>query len=214
MKWERLTDAVNKDETLFETSLLFAGADHPQQAQRQVADWARAGKVVQLRRGLYALAGPHRPMRPHPFVVANHLVPASYVSLQMALSYYSLIPEHVAIVTSVTTQRPGQWQTPYGRFAFHHLQTDFFYGFEYRAVSQTQSAFVALAEKALLDLIYLQPGGDKPEFLTSLRLQNLDRLDVDRLFELAQRLEKPKLQQAACFIADLVAEEAAIYQAL
>lgn len=210
MKLEHLTNAVPKDETLFETSLLFAGSDHPQQAQRQVADWARAGKVVQLRRGLYALAG----RRPHPFVVANHLVPASYVSLQMALSYYSLIPEHVAIVTSVTTQRPGQWQTPYGRFAFHHVQTDFFYGFEYRAVSQTQSAFVAFPEKALLDLVYLQPSGDKPEFLNSLRLQNLDRLDVDRLFAFAQRLGKPKLQQAAHFIAGLVAEEAATYQAL
>jgi hypothetical protein len=129
----------------------------------------------------------------HPFVVANRLVTASYVSLQMALSYYSLIPEHVAVITSVTTNRPGQWDTPYGRFAFKHVQTDFFYGFEYRAVSNREHAFVASPEKALLDLVYLQPGGDKPEYLTSLRLQHLDQLDVNRLFELAQSLGKPKL---------------------
>jgi predicted transcriptional regulator of viral defense system len=213
MKLEDLLDIV-QDEALFQTELLFAGTEAPRQAQRQVADWTRAGKLVQLRRGLYALAEPHQEIRPHPFVVANHLVSASYVSLQMALSYYSLIPEHVAVITSVTTQRPGQWDTPYGRFLFRHIQTDFFYGFEYRALSQTEHAFVALPEKALLDLVYLQPGGDEPDYLASLRLQNLDCLNVDRLFDLAQRLGKPKLHRAARVVADLVTEEATTYQSL
>jgi hypothetical protein len=36
----------------------------------------------------------------------QHIMSGSYVSLQMALSYYHLIPEHVAVVTSVTIQRP------------------------------------------------------------------------------------------------------------
>ncbi len=213
MELNRFLEAV-KDEALFETSLLFAGTDRPQQAQRQVADWVRAGKVVQLRRGLYSLAEPTSQAKPHPFVVANYLVPASYISLHMALSYYSLIPEHVAVVTSVTTQRPGQWQTPYGRFAFQHVQTDFFYGFEYRPVSRTQYAYVALPEKALLDLVYLQPSGDKPAFLASLRLQNLDQLNVERLLALAHRLGKPKLKQAAQFIVQLVTEEMEGYQVL
>jgi predicted transcriptional regulator of viral defense system len=179
-----------------------------------VADWTRAGKVVQLRRGVYALAEPGGQRRPHPFVLANRLAPASYVSLQMALSYYSLIPEHVAVVTSVTTGRPGQWETAYGRFVFRHIQTPFFYGFEYRAVSRSEQAFVATPEKALLDLVYLQPGGDEPEFLAELRLQNLDLLDVERLFALARRLGKPKLIRAAQIIVDLAAEEAAAYQPL
>jgi hypothetical protein len=42
-----------------------------------------------------------------------------------------------------------------------------------------QKAFVATPEKALLDLVHLQPGGDAPDYLRELRLQNLDRLDVD-----------------------------------
>lgn len=213
MKLESLCAAL-KDEPVFETSLLFAGAERPQQAQRQVADWTRAGKLVQLRRGLYTLAAPDRQARPHPFVVANRLLPASYVSLHMALAYYDLIPEHVSAITSVTTQRPGQWNTPYGRFVFKHVQADFFYGFAYRAVSPSQFAFVALPEKALLDLVYLQPGGDSPEFLASLRLQNLDQLNLDRLFELAQRLGKPKLQQAVRLIAALAVAEAVAYQPL
>ena len=43
---------------LFESEYLFAGAENPQQVQRQLADWVRAGKVIQLRRGLYSLAQP------------------------------------------------------------------------------------------------------------------------------------------------------------
>lgn len=211
MKLEYLLDAI-KDEPMLETNLLFAGAEQPQQAQRQVTDWTRTGKLVQLRRGLYALAKPHKQARLHPFVIANRLLPASYVSLQMALAYYSLIPEHVAVITSVTTQRPGHWDTPYGSFAFKHIQTNFFYGFTYHAVSQTQAAFVALPEKALLDLVYLQPGGDSPEFLASLRLQNLDQLNLECLLELAQSLGKPKLQRAAQVITQLAMAEAAAYR--
>lgn len=31
----------------------------------------------------------------------------------------------------------------------------------------------------MLDLIYLQPGGDSPHYLRELRLQHLARLDMD-----------------------------------
>jgi hypothetical protein len=94
------------------------------------------------------------------------------------------------------------------------VQEDFFYGFVYRAVTSSQRAYIALPEKALLDLIYLEPGGDDPAFLHSLRLQNLDALDVDRLFALARRLGKPKLRRAAKTVAALVAEEAASFRSL
>ena len=44
----------------------------------------------------------------HPFVVANALKKASYVSLQSALSHYGMIPEYVPVTTSVTTRRPEE----------------------------------------------------------------------------------------------------------
>jgi len=46
-------------------------------------------------------------VKPHPFVVANRMVRGSYVSCQSALAHYGLIPEHVPVVTSITTARPG-----------------------------------------------------------------------------------------------------------
>ncbi|MEA3441347.1 MAG: hypothetical protein U9R58_13805, partial [Chloroflexota bacterium] len=106
MRYSQLLHIVD-DEPLFETSLLAKAESSPYHAQRRLADWTKAGKVTQLRRGLYTLPKSRRLIEPHPFVVANRLVPNSYISLEMALRYYNMIPEHVAAITSVTTGRSG-----------------------------------------------------------------------------------------------------------
>lgn len=192
---------------LFESGLLYAAADGPGQVQRQLADWVRAGKVVQLRRGLYTLAEPYQSEPPHSFYIANHMVQGSYVSLHMALSYYDLIPEQVAVITSVTTGRPGAWHNLYGHFSFQHVQPTLFFGFQYRQVTQTQWAYVATPEKALLDLIYLTPHADSAEYITALRLQNLDQLDTERLRAYVQRVSRPRLKRALPHILQVVEEE-------
>lgn len=199
---------------LFQSGQLYAGVDNPQQVQRQLTDWVRAGKVVQLQRGLYTLAPPYQLERPHSYLIANHLVCGSYVSLHAALSHYDLIPEHVAVVTSVTTGRPGTWQNPYGRFSFQHIQPAFFFGFEYRQVTQTQWAYVATPEKALLDLIYLTPDADSEGYIRALRLQNLDQLDVEQLAAYVERADKPKLRRAFSHISRVVEEELTEYESL
>jgi predicted transcriptional regulator of viral defense system len=199
------------DRYLFESNLLYAGADDPQRVQRQLTDWVRAGKVFQLRRGLYSVAIPHRSERPHSYSIANHLVRASYVSLHIALSHYDLIPEHVAVVTSVTTGRPGRWQNLYGHFSFQHVQPALFFGFRYHQVTQTQWAYLATPEKALLDLIYLTPGADRMDFLRALRLQNLDQLDLERLKAYVERVSKPKLNRALSHLLQIVEEERTEY---
>jgi len=182
--------------------------------QRQLSRWTRAGWLYQLRRGVYALAPPYQKVRPHPFVVANALVRGSYVSLQSALAYYGLIPEHTPQVTSVTTARPGRWETPLGDYAFRHVQTAWFHGYRRLALDHEQAAFVATPEKALLDLIYLQPDGEAPAYLETLRLQTLDRLDLARLARLAEESGRPRLQRAAQSVAALAQAEAAEYETL
>ncbi|MEZ4861803.1 MAG: hypothetical protein R3C14_10860 [Caldilineaceae bacterium] len=199
---------------LFESELLYAGADNPQQIQRQLSDWVRAGKVEQLRRGLYTLAAPYRTKAPHSYVIANHLVQSSYVSLQMALSHYDLIPEHVAVVTSVTTGRPGKWQNAYGHFSYQHIQPALFFGFYYRQVTVTQWAFMATPEKALLDLIYLTPNAESAGYIGALRLQNLDQLNLARLAAYVDRANKPKLKRALPHILHAVEEELTEYEPL
>ena len=213
MDFEQLNEIVG-NEPVFETSLLLAGDVDPADVQRQLTRWTQAGRLYQLRRGLYALAPPFQHVKPHPFLIANRMVRSSYVSRQSGLSHYGLIPEYVPVTTSVTTARPARWQTPFGAFEFRHLQAKLLYGYRLIDVGQNQRAFVATPEKALLDLIYLQPGGDSPDYLNELRLQNLDRLDLNDLARQAARVERPKLERAATYVAELARAEAEEYAPL
>ncbi len=213
MDFEHLLHIVG-DEPLFETGLLLAGAVDPLHVRRQLSRWVRAGRLIQLRRGLYALAPPYRKVKPHPFLIANRMARGSCVSLQSALAHYGLIPEYVPLVTSVTTGRPARWETPLGTFEFRHLKPDLFFGYHRLDLGGGQSAFIATPEKALLDLIYLTPGGDAPDYLRGLRLQNLERLDLTALRRMADRFARPKMRRAAEQIIALARVEAEEYEAI
>lgn len=213
MRFEDLLETVG-DEPLFETGLLLAGDVDPVGVHRQLSRWVRAGRLDQLRRGLYTVAPPFQRVRPHPFLVANRLVPGSYVSLQSALGHYSLIPESVPVTASVTTGRPGRWDTPLGTYLFRHIQPDFLTGFRRTPLMGGMEALLATPEKALLDLIYLEPDGDSPAYLAELRLQNMDGLDLNELRRLAEASGKPKLRRAADQIARLAEIEAEEYEPL
>ena len=173
MRFGELLDTVS-DLPVFTSGLLITAGVSPVDVQKQLARWAKSGKVIQLRRGLYALGKPYRKVSPLPFLVANRLREPSYVSLQSALAYHGMIPEFVPVVTSVTTRRPGTVTTPLGRFLYRHVQRRLFEGFREVEVADGQKAFVATPEKSLLDLVYLTPHGDEKTYLDELRLQNLE----------------------------------------
>ena len=206
MEFAELVEII-RDEPVFETGLLLAGDANP----LRFAANSRAGnmpaKSISSAAVFYCLAPPFQKVNPHPFLVANRMLPASYVSLQSALAYYGMIPEHVPVTTSVTTSRPAHWETPLGIFDFRHIQVDFFYGYQLVDLGEKQQAFIARPEKALLDLVYLEPGGDTLDYLVELRLENLNRLDWQALESLARRMEKPKLIHAVTVIQELAGEE-------
>ncbi len=206
--------AIVADEPVFETGLLLAGDRDPGDVRRQISRWVTSGRLYRLRRGLYALAPPYRKMRPHPFLVANHLQRGSYVSLQSALAHHGLIPEHVPVTTSVGSGGTRSWQNPIGSFTFRHLAPVLIKGYRHAEVVPGQWAFVATPEKALLDLVYLVPGADRPEYLAQLRLQNFENLDRETLALTAEATGKPKLQRAARRIGELAEAELTEYEAL
>ena len=212
MKFDQLL-AIVAYEPLFETGLLLAGSVNPSAMRRQLVRWTQAGRLYQLRRGLYALAPPYRQVVPHPFLVANRLVHGSYVSGLSALAHAGVIPEYVPEVTSATVERPQLRQTPLGRFSFRHLKTDLLYGYQQVELARGQSAFVAAPEKALLDLIYLQPQGDAPAYINELRL-DLGAFDLKELDRLAAIATRPKLLRAARRIRALARDAMLGYETL
>ena len=132
----------------------------------------------------------------------------SYVSCQAALTHHHLIPEFTPVVTSVCPGRPGRRDTPLGRCEFRHLGPRLLYGYRQADLGGGQQAFVATPEKALLDLVHLQPGGDGTSYLQGLRLQNLHLLDAGELRGLAVRAGSPKLMRAAANVVSLMEQEA------
>jgi hypothetical protein len=89
-----------------------------------------------------------------------------------------------------------------------------FFGYQCVDLPKEQSAFIATPEKAILDLAHLTPLADTIDYLRQLRLQNLERLNLDRLYELAQRAKKPKWQRVVEHIIRLAGEELAGYEGI
>jgi hypothetical protein len=178
--------------------VLLAGPVNPADLRRQLSRWTKAGRLIQLRRGVYTLAPPYQKIKPHPFLIANRLLPASYVSLQSALDYSS--------PTWCTASRPNARIAGRRRWAASSSTTSSPPGCTAIAGSKSAYAFVATPEKALLDLAYLHPHADDPAFLQELRLQNLERLDLAQLRALADRSAKPKLRRFAERVAELEME--------
>lgn len=135
-------------------------------------------------------------MQPHPFLIANELHRPSYVSLQSALAHHGMIPEAVPTTTSITTGRPMQFETPLGRYSYRHIAPAAFFGYGRVPVLPGQQALVADAAKALLDLVYLTPGGESAEHLRSLRLEDLDDISARQLRDHARRWGKDKIRRA------------------
>jgi predicted transcriptional regulator of viral defense system len=213
MDFSRLLELVG-DAPVFESALLLAGDVELAQVHLQLSRWTANGRIYQLRRGLYALAPPFQKVKPHPFVVANHMVRASYVSCQSALAHYGLIPEYVPTTVSVTTARPTRWETPLGVYEFHHIKPSLLRGYRLTDLGGGQQAFMATPEKALLDWIYLQPGSDSPAYIRELRLQNLENFDLDELHRQAEYFSIPKMKRAEGFVAEVVRAEIQEYESL
>lgn len=130
-------------------------------------------------------------------MVANALAIGSYVSCQSALAFYGLIPEGVKKTICICHTRTNHWQTPFGEYWFHYVTVRLMNGYQLIDLPEGGKAFIALPEKALLDLIHLQPGADDPFYIQELRLQHFEILNLERLQSMAEKYKSPKLVRAS-----------------
>jgi predicted transcriptional regulator of viral defense system len=206
MKWESLLTIIG-NEPVFSSTLLLAGKVSAVQVRMQLSRWVQAGRLLQLRRGVYALAPAWRKVEPHPFLVANRLQRGSYVSLQSAMAFHGIIPEYVPVVTSVGPGRPETLRNPLGTFQFKHMASKMLFGYAQMEIAPNQFVFIASPEKALLDLAHLTPGADSPDYLRELRLQNVEAINTKLLLEQAERSSRPKLIRTAKIVKEILSEE-------
>ncbi|MHB1178211.1 MAG: type IV toxin-antitoxin system AbiEi family antitoxin domain-containing protein [Daejeonella sp.] len=117
------------------------------------------GVLESVKKGLY-IAGPAiKTAKPEPFLLANHILGPSYVSLDTALSYHGWIPERVYEVASMTTKASRKFTTPLGVFTYTHLSLPYYaFGIRQIQLADEQYAMMATPEKALFDKIITTSG--------------------------------------------------------
>lgn len=156
------------------------------QPNDKIHNLIKDGTLAQVRRGLY-IAGPKiTDVRPDPFLIANHILGPSYVSLESALSYHGLIPEKVFEVSSMTTKASRRFSTPLGVYSFTRLPLPYYsYGIQSVEIDKQQRFLIASPIKALFDKIITTAGVNFRSRTSVLTYLEDDlRIDIDALREL------------------------------
>ena len=195
MKFEEFVKRAGKM-SVVDVENLLSGVSDPLPLKVQISRWVKAGKLIQIKRGFYLLAEAYRKSDICEPYIASILKVPSYISMEKALEYHDLIPEAVTVYTSVTTKRPGRFVSKIGIFDYRHIKRSLFWGYESVVVNK-QTAFIALPEKAMLDLCYLNGMKISQDYLEGLRIQNTEKINAERLFHFAKRFKKPGMLKVA-----------------
>lgn len=180
----------------FDLPLLVQAFDDRRESVRvQLSRWMKQGKVIGLRRGIYALAEPYRRAPLTPAAIANALYRPSYLSGVWALGFHDMIPERVVWLTSVTARLPRRFENPFGVFDYRNIKQECFLG--YQAASHGGAdILVAEPEKALLDHWHLTSGEWTADRLREMRYQRFDLVDENQLHQYTERFRSPRLDRA------------------
>ncbi len=144
-----------KEFPLFETKelkLIFKD-DFNKSFLNNLKNWEEKGYLIKLRKGLYLLGDIKEEL--DPMFLASKIYAPSYVSLEMALSNYGIIPEAVFTVTSISSRKTKIFENKYfGRYHYQKIKKEAFGGFRVEKIKNIPFN-VALPEKALVDFFYL-----------------------------------------------------------
>lgn len=154
--------------------------------QQYLSLWHAGGKVVKVARGYYLFADDEVD-ESRMMAAANRIYSPSYISLQSALSIYGLIPETVAAVTSVSTRKTRRIETPFGRLLYRTIKPAAYSGYEVIR-SNSFAYMIACPNKAIVDLLYLEPSIRTMEDIEEIRIDHqraLELLSRERLMHYA-----------------------------
>lgn len=161
--------------------------------------WTRKGLLVKLRKEHYAFAD-CLGTADFAYYVANRIYRPSYVSLHTALAFYGIIPEAVVQVTSVSTLKTARFRNAAGDFFYQNMKPGMMFGYEAKPLADGRSLLFATPEKALLDLLYLNPYYQTPDDMLELRLDEdfmADDFCAERFEDFARRSESKALSARA-----------------
>lgn len=181
---------------------------NPKNLHDQISRWQKKGLIYKLRQGLYALDASDRKAQFSNYFLANQICSPSYISLETAMGFYSMIPEGVFAYTCITTKKTQEYHNHYGSFYYHNLDVELFSDFLVYQDEFDNSFYMASREKALADFLFFKLRGlkdyDKDVFDESFRLQNLEELDLAKLLAISEKFQSKKLSEAVKWLIELI----------
>jgi predicted transcriptional regulator of viral defense system len=159
--------------------------DEAASASRRLGTLAKAGLLLRIQRGLWALDPEIEPRSVGPYLTAP--LP-SYVSLFSALAEHGMIEQVPRQISLVSLARPRRIPTSLGVYVVHRLTPELFGGFD----GTERDGYLARAEKALFDLVYVRAAAGSRAHLPELSLpKGFDRRELSSW---SGRIENPRLR--------------------
>lgn len=154
----------------------------PDFRQATLYDWEKLGKVTKLKNNRYVFSD-FQPTNFDFYLLANQLYSPSYVSTELALNHYGVIPELISLITCVTTNKTNTFTNRFGTFSYQTVRPELFFGYELLEV-RGRGVKIATLEKAILDYLYFSVQVVDPTDFAGLRWNKQvlrEELDRDKL---------------------------------
>ncbi len=162
--------------------------------RRRLNEWQDKGYIKKIIRGYYIFSDLE--INEYAlFEIANKIYNPSYISSEMALSYYHFIPESVYGITSVSTRRTYSFKTPIAEFIYKTVKPQLFFGYNLIKYNNKYIKIASL-EKAILDYFYLHSDIKGEDDFASLRLNKkifLKEVSEEKLNKFLERFAQKSL---------------------
>ena len=143
-----------KDEVITENFLYASMGGTQDSRNSRLKCWNRQGKLLRLRRGVYAFGEKYRKKSINLYSAAQLIYGPSYISFESALSYHGIIPEAVYSVTSASMDRAKDFRTPVGVFSYRPVNSNVFLAGVKRETEGREVFLIASPFRALADIMY------------------------------------------------------------
>lgn len=194
MKFTDLLERFGEQPYFDYPSVCLLSGESDEAVRTSLYRFKRSGKLLELRRGLYAFGSPFRKSPLNPAALAAALYSPSYLSELWALSWYGVIPEKTVLYTSVTPRSTRSFENTAGRFRYRSIRSSLFAGFRTEIVLGAPVR-IATPEKALLDLWYLESGEWTAGRMASMRFDP-HAIDREVLARVVSAAGNPRLDRA------------------
>jgi len=161
--------------------------------------WEKQGLLIKLKNGYYAFTDVAY-TQGFANYAAGKIYKPSYISLHTALAFHGIIPETANEITSVSSLKTSEFKNSLGTFSYKKIKPSLMFG--YNAVEKNGfTFFMASPEKAILDLLYLEPSYNLKK-----EMQNL-RLNWKKLTTLAKKFKKQVILDKVALLKNISMED-------